>query len=266
MKILAGYNLTVPFHWAGGKKWMAAIIAGLLPETIHRLLIPFFGRGDFLRLLRNLGIEVHALISDINTILMATHQGTKENPGEVVRLLLEHQALHSPEYFLRVRDSIDLNGPKAASAASFMYVMNGSYKACLKQSKSGSHANVSARRSVSCQPAAIYAHSIALRNTSLFIEDFAAMIMRARKGDFVLLDPPYLAQMGYGNILFSKADHIRLHAGCLELHRRGACFLLTSSDDAFIRDLYKDFSIQAVEVSRGLGVKRHATELIITNY
>ena len=265
MRLITGFNRTVAFHWAGCKKSFASIIAQYLPKGIKRILIPFFGRGDFLRLIRNLGVEASALVSDIHPKVMVTHAGIKENPGEVIRQLKVHQSLHSPEYFIQVRDKDQWDSMPQA-AASFIYLMNGSYKACFKEKKNGEHTNISARRSISCQPAAIYAHAIALRNTRFFTEDFAVMFARARKGDFVLIDSPYINTMGYGGISFSKADHIRLEKGCRELDRRGAKFLLTSSDDPWIRELFRAFSIEVVEVPRGLGAKRWSKEIIVRNY
>ena len=34
MRLITGFNKTVPFHWAGGKKWMAPFIAQYLPKNI----------------------------------------------------------------------------------------------------------------------------------------------------------------------------------------------------------------------------------------
>ena len=266
MRVTKGFNRTVPFHWAGGKKWMADIIGRYLPSNINRLLIPFLGRGDYLRLIRNMGVEAPALASDIHPWLVAAHCGIRQDPGEVVRLLKGHQAMHSSDHFIRVRDAFSLENPQSRIASDFIYMMNATYKGCLKQSKNGERTNVSACRSVSCQSAAIYAHAIALRNTELFTEDFAVMLARARKGDFVLNDSPYINTMGYGGISFGKADHIRLEKGCRELDRLGANFLLTSSDDPWIRNLFQAFSIQAVEVPRTLGAKNNAKELIVSNY
>jgi len=266
MNAVKNLNRTVPFHWAGGKQWMASIIERYLPQDINRLLIPFVGRYDFGRILRGLGLEAAAIVSDIHPKLIAAHEGIKEDPSAVIRLLKEHQALHSPEHFLEVRNSFDLNNPKIQSAADFIYLMNGSYKACLKERINGEHTNVSARRTVSCQSAAIYAHAVALRNTTLVVEDFAATMMRAGRNDFMPIDPPYLDCMGYGGLRFTAYDHMRLETLCREAHAAGALFLLTSSDHPFIRRLYRGFAIETVEVPRGLGAKRTAMELIITNY
>lgn len=266
MNVRNDFNRTVPFHYAGGKKWMASIIGQYLPKGVRRLLIPFFGRGDYQRLVRNLGLEAPSLVSDINPWLIAAHKGIRENPGQVISYLKGHQARHSDDYYAGVRDGFSLAKPNPLTASEFIYQMNATYKACLKQKKSGERTNVSACRSVSCQSAAIYAHAIALRNTQFFTEDFAVMFARARKGDFVLIDSPYINTMGYGGISFSKADHIRLEKGCRELDRLGANFLLTSSDDPWIRNLFQAFSIQAVEVPRTLGAKNNAKEIIVTNY
>lgn len=266
MRVTKGFNRTVAFTWAGGKKWMAGIIGRYLPSGIKRLLIPFFGRGDYLRLIRNMGVEAPALASDIHPWLVAAHRGIRQDPREVVRLLKEHQMNHSGDHFIRVRDGFSLENPNPRVAADFIYMMNATYKACLKQGRNGERQNTSACRSVSCQPSAIYALAIALRNTEFFVEDFSVMAERARKGDFVLLDPPYVNAMGYGNVSFSKGDHIRLRDACLEIHRRGVPFLLASSDDPWIRDLFGVFSIETVLAPRGLGAERQKAEIIVTNY
>ena len=266
MNLIGEYNRTVPFHWAGCKKFLGDFLVRFLPKRMNRLLIPFFGRGDFLRLIRNQGIEVPALASDIHRPVISTHIGIRENPGEVIRLLKFHQLCHSSDYFIRVRDGVDLgvSGPEAAGA--FIYLMNGSYKACYKQRKNGDHTNISARRSISCQGPAIYAHAIALRNTSFFVEDFEPMLMRATADDFALIDPPYYLQMGYGGIAFGKGDHQRLACACREIDRRGCRFLLTINDHPYIRDLYRGFDVEPVVVPRNIGPKRWAEELTICNY
>ena len=266
MRVANGFNRTVPFQYAGGKKWMAGIIGRYLPSTVKRILIPFYGRGDYQRIIRNMGLEAPALVSDINPWLIATHQGIRENPGQVIGCLKEHLARHSDDYYAGVRNGLSTENSKPQIASDFIYMMNATYKACLKQNKNGDRTNVSAHRSVSCQPASNYAHAIALRNTALFTEDFGVMIERAGAGDFILLDSPYINSMGYGNLVFTKSDHIRLEAGCRKLHRCGANFLLTSSDDPWIRKLFKAFPIEVVEVVRGLGAKRRVNEIIVTNY
>ena len=266
MRVTKGFNRTVAFSWAGGKKWMADIIGLYLPSDIKRLLIPFFGRGDYLRLIRNMGIEAPALASDIHPWLVAAHRGIRQNPGDVVQLLKEHQDRHSSNHFIRVRDAFSQENPEPRIAADFIYMMNATYKACLKQGRNGERQNTSACRSVSCQPSAIYALAIALRNTELFVEDFSGMADRAREGDFILLDPPYVNAMGYGNVSFTKEDHIRLRDACLEIHRKGVPFMLASADDPWIRELFGAFSVETVTAPRGLGAERQKREIIVTNY
>lgn len=261
----SGYSRSVAFHRHGAKKWMAPIIERYLPAEIRRLVIPFFGRGDFLRLLRNLGVEAPAIVADIDPELMATHEAFRENPGEVVRLLEGHKARHSPGYYIDVRDGFDADMPQAERAAAFVYLVNGTYKAILKRSAEGKLTNVSAGRPLSCCPAAIYAHSIALRSTTFAAEDFAATLAHAGSGDFLPLDPPYLKTLGFGGLTFGDGDHVRLADACHLLHRKGALFLVTSSDDPLIRRLYRAFNIEVVPVTRTLGEKK-TTELVITNY
>lgn len=266
MSAPAAFGRSVPFHWAGAKKWMAAIIGRYLPAGIVRLVVPFLGRGDFVRLTRSFGIEVPAIVSDIDAQVMAAHEGILENPGEVVRLLHGHKALHSTEHYVEVRDGFHLGGPKPECAAAFIYLINASFKGVLKRSVAGKHVNTSARRRLSFSPEAIHAHALALRNAVLFAEDFAATVAKAGRGDFVLLDPPYPKTLGYGGFTFSDYDHMRLAGACDRLHRKGARFLATNADVPLIRDLYHAYNVESVPVVRTLGAKRETTELIITNF
>lgn len=62
---------------------------------------------------------------------------------------------------------------------------------------------------------------------------------------------------------------MRLANLCKKLTEKNVCFLLSSSDSEFIRELYSDFSISTVEVTRMIRFRGNATvvnELFICNY
>ena len=94
------------------------------------------------------------------------------------------------------------------------------------------------------------------------------------KGDLIYLDPPYPPLNGtayfthYTASRFGDSDHEKVAAICKELDR-GKCLLLVSNADTpKIRQLYRQFNCNSVEVTRFVTCKsKHmARELITANY
>ena len=75
-------------------------------------------------------------------------------------------------------------------------------------------------------------------------------------------DPPYHSTEKYYDVQFGEADHIRLRDTLAEIKGK---FLLSYNDDNFVRELYKDYNIEAVERAHNLASGKFK-ELIITNY
>lgn len=75
-------------------------------------------------------------------------------------------------------------------------------------------------------------------------------------------DPPYHCTEKYYDVQFGEADHIRLRDTLATIKGK---FLLSYNDDSFIRGLYSDFKIEAVERGNNLSGGTFK-ELIITNY
>ena len=66
-----------------------------------------------------------------------------------------------------------------------------------------------------------------------------------------------------------KEDHERLASLFKRLADKGVRCMLTNHDTPFIRDLYKDFKIETVNVKRSINRNasgRTGTELIVTSY
>lgn len=75
-------------------------------------------------------------------------------------------------------------------------------------------------------------------------------------------DPPYHKTEKYYEVGFNSSDHERLNACLKALKGR---FILSYNDDDYIRELYKDFSITAVQRQNNLS-KGLFRELIIKNF
>ena len=116
--------------------------------------------------------------------------------------------------------------------------------------------------------------STKLKLVEFKLGDFADAVSDARSGDFAFFDSPYApltptSFTDYTKEGFSYEDHVRLADLFKELTSKGVKCMLTNHDTDLIRELYKDFTITEVEVSRNInrnGSDRKGKEVIITNY
>ena len=75
-------------------------------------------------------------------------------------------------------------------------------------------------------------------------KDFEALIKQYDRTDALFYcDPPYHTTEDNYSERFSKADHYRLNGVLTALKGR---FILSYNDDDFIRELYRNFNIQAI--------------------
>ena len=116
-----------------------------------------------------------------------------------------------------------------------------------------------------------------LRNANITITclDFEQACNKVTKGDFVYFDSPYVPESitasftNYTMNGFTFADHQRLAALFKRLDSIGAKIMLSNNDVQLVRQLYKSFHIQSLNVKRMInrnGNKRTGREVIITNY
>ena len=75
-------------------------------------------------------------------------------------------------------------------------------------------------------------------------------------------DPPYHKTERHYTVKFTEDDHERL---CRVLHQIKCRFVLSYNDDKYVRDLYKDYNIQAVTRNNSLS-SGDFKEVIITNF
>lgn len=89
--------------------------------------------------------------------------------------------------------------------------------------------------------------------------------------NFYYLDPPYHKTFdGYDSSRFGDQDHEHLAAFCHALDKAGCFFMVSNSDNSFVRGLYQGYYIEQVQASRYVSCKGEQrgkeTELIIRNY
>lgn len=106
-------------------------------------------------------------------------------------------------------------------------------------------------------------------------EDFERFANKARPGDFVYFDSPYVPEsatanfVGYTSTGFSLEDQKRLAELFKRLTERKVFCMLSNSDTDITRGLYTNYRIDKVYVSRNIGGisnKKIGYEIIVRNY
>ena len=269
-----------PFtKWTGGKRKLLPIIKSLMPDNYTNYFEPFVGGGALFFELA----PQQALINDFNTELINCYQQIKEHPDQLITLLQHHQEKNTKDYYLDLR-SVDRDGrieqmTGVEKAASIMYMLrvdfNGLYRVNAKNQFNVPYGRYKNPKIVDSE--LIYAISNYLNKNSIQIVsgDFEKAVETAKQGDFVYFDPPYIpisetsAFTSYTHEGFSYDDQVRLRDTFKKLSERGVHVMLSNSSSSLVYELYKDFTIHSIEVTRANGAKASSRgkvlEVIITN-
>jgi len=262
------YNANVRpiLKWAGGKRQLLPDILPIIEQhRISTYVEPFVGGGAIL-----FGLQPqNAVINDYNVELMNLYYVIKEEPQQLLAVLKNHRANHSEEYYYFVRDmdlkdTFEMLSP-VEKAARIVYLNKTCFNGLYRVNSKG-HFNVPYGRYTNpdiVSEAKILAISDYFNNNKIQIVcgDYKAVMHKARKGQFVYLDPPYMpvsetaAFTSYTDHGFGLKDQQELKEECDRLKSKGIPFLESNSDTPFIRELYKDYDVHVVQAKRYINSK-----------
>jgi len=225
-------------------------IAPHLPTSFGRYYEPFLGGGALFFLLQ----PTRALLSDANADLINIWQHVATQPHAVYAAATEIAFDKETYYEVRRRTTRD----PVQRAGEFLYLNRGAFNGLYRVNRSGEF-NVpwgSPRTDVIVELETLNAASKALMSTGVTVAqlDFAEALGRARAGDLVYLDPPYVTGhnsngfIDYNEKLFSWTDQVRLAQSAERARKRGVHVLISNALNASIRALYPNFAEQ--ELSR----------------
>ena len=265
--------------WVGGKSQLTQKIREMLPDEFETYYEPFVGGGALLLdLLPN-----YAVVNDINPELTNMYLQIKYNVSGVIKFLSildkQHEEWSEPkDYYYLVRDLFNksLGSDTAEQAARFIYLNKHCFNGLYRVNKKGEF-NVPfnyKNTGNSYDEEHLRNVAVALEHTLILNKDFEDAVKNAGMRDLVFLDSPYdlitaTSFTDYTKEGFSYEDHVRLAKVFKELTNRGCYCMLTNHDTPLIRELYKDYKIEVVDVRRSINRKgdgRTGKEVIITNY
>lgn len=248
-----------PFlKWVGGKRQLVPRLlehVGQIKGTYHE---PFVGGGALFFALR----PARAVLSDGNERLIRTYKGIRDNVEGVIAQLQEWP--YDKDFFYGQRKR-DIDTCADVDVAAWMIYLNRAGFNGLYRVNSRNQFNVPFGRYTNptiCNADNLRACSTALQGIGLHHAPYVSILSRAKRGDFVYFDPPYvpLSATSYFTSYtadgFTREDQVALRDVALQLKKRGIRVLLSNSSAGLVRELYADgFEMAEVMMARNVNCK-----------
>lgn len=266
-----------PFlKWAGGKGRLLEQYARLFPINFKTYYEPFVGGGAVFFHLIDRHPSMKSWLSDGNGELINCYLTVRDQPEDLLALL---ETMRNDEKFFykqRAKDVSTLD--ELERAARFIYLNKTCFNGLYRENQSGQF-NVPFGRYKNPRIADsinVLAASDALSNAHLHTGSFELMAARAKSGDFVYFDPPYMPVSKTANFVsytssnFGYEDQERLAKLARKLKNKGVLVMVSNSDVPEIRELYKDFNLKVVKAPRAINCRGDrrgpVDELVIRSY
>jgi len=253
--------------WAGGKRQLLEPILSFVersfPDRIEKYYEPFAGGAAVFFALVARSKFARARLSDMNADLIRVYTELRDNAEAVIAELEKLAALElSKETYYLVREKVRAKRPgkDSARAARLIYLNRTGYNGLYRVNSSGEF-NVpygSYKNPRVLDPPRLRAAAEALQGVELAVEDFESSCKKAKRGDFVYYDPPYVpvsktaSFAAYHSVAFTSAEHARLAQTFARLTKRGVKTLLSNSDTPETRELYRAFDTHTVHATRAI--------------
>jgi DNA adenine methylase len=281
---MAKNPLVKPFlKWAGGKRQLIPALTGYFPKKTPKIYYePFIGGGALLLHLQYKNV----VFNDSNSELINCYEVVRDSVDELIEALRTHVELTDEDYYYKIR-SLDRECrfkeiSKIDRAARIIFLNKTCYNGLFRVNSHGQF-NVPFGRYKNpniLDEGVLRAVSGYLSGNKIKIEnlDFGDIIRRAKKGDFVYLDPPYdpvsetASFTGYDVNGFNKEEQERLKKEIDNATDRECKIMQSNASTPFIHDLYDDprYKIFVVPVNRAINsnalARGKVDEVIILNY
>ncbi len=261
-------NNTTPFlKWVGGKRSALEHLKQRLPHNYTKYYECFLGGGA---LFFNIQPK-SAYLCDINYKLIATYKALKQDVKSVIKQLKHHKAKHSEKYYYKAREQFNKETDLIKRASLFIYLNKTCYNGLYRVNSNGGFN----------APYGKYNNPAIFNEQNLFniskllkkavIKNQSFDKTKIISGAFYYLDPPYHNTYDqYDKNKFNFSCQKQLKSFCKEIDKNGAYFLQSNADTKEVRELYKEFVIETVKVSKSVSCKSHQRrkekELVIKNY
>ena len=268
-----------PFlKWVGGKTRLIRKLEEYFPNNYNRYFEPFLGGGSvFFNF-----TPKNATISDLNATLIDTYIAIRDDFEELYKHLKILEEKNTEKDYYIFRDEFNKlkneNTCKTYVSALMIYLNKAGYGGVYRENQTGGfnvpygkykNINITDKKN-------LLNIQKSLTNVTLYCSSYSDILKKAKKGDFIYLDPPYAKEnktsfTKYQKSDFDEKEQKKLALLLKKLDILGVKFLLSNSNTKIINDLYKDFTIIKVTVGRHINNKqkvesKNNNEVLIFNY
>lgn len=284
------YELKPFLKWVGSKKQIINIITSKIPPKINTYYEPFVGGGSvpfalLSQMMRGERVIEKMIISDKNEALINTYNCVKKTPKKLIshlkKLEKEYQSKRSmngkEKLYYQVRDRYNRSKlSNCMRAALFIFLNKTCFRGLYREGPNGFNVGFGNYKSPT-----IY-NEEQLQEISRYLNKYRvlfkhrpynALLGKAKRGDFVYLDPPYYpinerSFVDYHRNSFSIDDHEELHKFCDQLNKNGVKFLMSNSYTKYNVNAYKKYKRRRILCRRRIHSKMPQSseyELLISN-
>lgn len=279
-------QITTPIvKWAGGKRRLASKIISHFPPEFNSYIEPFLGGGAvFLKLNPS-----RANISDANSGLINLYIHVRDHRSELEESLtflqskynsLTNTAQEALYYEIRERyNSEDREG--LTKARDFLFLNKTGFNGMYREAKAGNMNIPFGKKNyvkLFSKDNLLQVSNI-LKNKIITVEDYKIAVSRAKTGDLIYLDPPYLpisntsSFTSYHSNDFKLKQQNELAAIVKDLDSRGVFIVLSNSFHEDIEEMYKrdfpNFKFFEIQAARTIGAsaasRGNTKEYLISN-
>ena len=254
-----------PFlKWAGGKFRLLDRIKKRLPDS-DKLIEPFTGSGA---IFLNTDYDRY-LLGDINCDLITLYELVKNQPDEFIeycRRWFNDKENHSDAYYHWRQTFNQTTDPKLRSAL-FLYINRHGYNGlCRYNSRGEINVPFGRYKKPYFPEQEMYQFAEKAKKVTFVCGDYAKIMNRARRGDIVYCDPPYVPLTDSANFTsyskqsFGLDDQVQLAVKARHLSQRGVPVLISNHLNGFTKELYQHAEIEQFPVRRFISCKASSRE------
>lgn len=268
--------------WSGNKSKYMKYIQPFLPRDYNTYIEPFLGSGAVF-----LGVQPDKwVVNDMNSDLIGIWKLVATNPKMVIHAfkttkprfvkLTNEKKL---AFCRRKTEKLNTDPPSDKRTVSLLLMMYCCYMGQIRYKNryyfNGLELNISVGDRYACFQKSYYDNIITisqyLRNGTIHNTDYKEILKKARRNDFVFLDPPYIEdavdyKFKYNtNEVLGMSFLYELLEEVKKLDRKGVLWMMTQADTPEVRKLFKTYVILEFPVFRARTLTKKQ-ELIIMNY
>ena len=250
-------------RWTGGKGRLFHQICNYMPQHITTYIEPFVGGGGMLFQVLEYYPEIkNCYVNDLNSDLINCYTTVRDNPDELISLLAtiekdytkNEQEGRRKDFYYKMRELYNSgNASGIENAGLFIFLNKSGYNGLYRVNSKGKfNVPYGYKYKKIYNEERIYSCSEALQKVTIHNEDFRPFMNTLYyvidNATLVYLDPPYMDTfVGYTADGFSDIFQSELKCCCDFINEKNGMFLLSNSDNEFIKEIYKNYYINYVQ-------------------